>query len=151
MTDLELTTVDYRKNGHVATLELDRPDVLNAMNLRMHDDLTRVWDDIEAEDDIWLAVLAGKGGRAFAVGQDLKELAGRIDDGTARSSFGSAGKPGYPRITERFSFAKPLIAKVSGYALGGAFELVLACDTVVASSDAEFGLTEARLDLGHHA
>ena len=65
------------------------PDVLNAMSLRMHDDLTR------------------------------------IDDGTARSSFGSAGKPGYPRITERFSFAKPLIAKVSGYALGGAFELVL--------------------------
>ncbi|MFI6211220.1 enoyl-CoA-hydratase DpgD [Nocardia brasiliensis] len=142
-----LTTVDYRKHGRVATVELDRPEVLNAMNLRMHHELGQVWDDIEADPAIWVVVLGGKGGRAFSVGQDLKELAGRIDAGTAHSSFGSAGKPGFPRLTERFAFAKPVIAKVSGYALGGGFELALACDLIVAADDAEFGLPEAKLGL----
>ncbi|MBH0777931.1 enoyl-CoA-hydratase DpgD [Nocardia bovistercoris] len=140
-------TVDYRKDGRVASVRLNRPHVLNAMNLRMHAELARIWDDIEADDDIWLVVLSGAGGKAFSVGQDLTELAGRIENGSARSSFGSAGKPGYPRLTERFSFAKPIIASVSGYALGGGFELALACDIVIASADAQFGLPEAKLGL----
>ncbi|GAA5052372.1 enoyl-CoA-hydratase DpgD [Nocardia callitridis] len=142
-----LRTVEYRKRGRVATVRMDRPQVLNAMNLRMHTELAAIWDDIAADDDIWVVVLSGKGGRAFSVGQDLKELTGRIDEGTARSSFGSAGKPGYPRLTERFDFPKPIIAEVDGYALGGGFELALACDIIVASDASEFGLTEARLGL----
>ncbi|MFI9411817.1 enoyl-CoA-hydratase DpgD [Nocardia gamkensis] len=148
MTSLpELTTVAYRKQGRVATVELDRPEVLNAMDSRMHTELGQVWDDIERDDEIWVAVLSGRGGRAFSVGQDLKELSRRIADGDGYSTFGSAGKPGHPRITDRFGFAKPLIAKVAGYALGGGFELALACDIVVAADNAEFGLTEARLGL----
>lgn len=147
MTLGDLSTVVYRKQGRVATVELDRPEVLNAMNLRMHAELARVWDDIERDDDIWVAVLGGRGGRAFSVGQDLKELAERNTRGEGHSTFGSAGKPGYPRITERFGFPKPLVAKVAGYALGGGFELALACDIVIAADTAEFGLTEARLGL----
>ncbi|WP_378740869.1 enoyl-CoA-hydratase DpgD [Nocardia brasiliensis] len=146
-TAMELSTVDYRKHGRIATVQLNRPHVLNAMNLAMHAELACVWDDIEADDDIWLVILSGAGKKAFSVGQDLKELAGRIENGSARSSFGSAGKPGFPRITERFSFAKPIIAKVSGYALGGGFELALACDIIVAATDAQFGLPEATLGL----
>ncbi|MGW5439265.1 enoyl-CoA-hydratase DpgD [Nocardia asteroides] len=141
-------TVDYRKQGRVATVELNRPHVLNAMNRAMHAELAEIWDDIEADENVWVVVLSGAGDRAFSVGQDLKELAGRIGDGApTRSSFGSAGKPGYPRLTERFSFAKPIVAKVSGYALGGGCELALACDIVVAAADAEFGLPEAKLGL----
>ncbi|WP_249644021.1 enoyl-CoA-hydratase DpgD [Nocardia sputi] len=148
MTPLpDLTTVVYRKQGRVATVELDRPDVLNAMNSRMHTELAQVWDDIERDDEIWVAVLSGRGGRAFSVGQDLKELSQRIAHGEGYSTFGSAGRPGHPRITDRFGFAKPLIAKVAGYALGGGFELALACDIVVAADNAEFGLTEAKLGL----
>ncbi|MEG8182475.1 enoyl-CoA hydratase [Nocardia terpenica] len=143
----EFTTVCYRRDGHVAHVELARPEVLNAMNLRMHAELGQIWDDIEADDGIRLVVLSGRGGRAFSVGQDLKELAERNGRGVGRSSFGSAGRLGYPRITERFSFPTPILAKVSGYALGGGFELALAADIVIASSDAEFGLTEARLGL----
>ncbi|MGA6189585.1 enoyl-CoA-hydratase DpgD [Nocardia iowensis] len=146
-TAMELHTVDYRKHGRIATVQLNRPHVLNAMNLAMHAELACVWDDIEADDDIWLVVLSGAGKKAFSAGQDLKELAGRIENGSARSSFGSAGKPGFPRITERFSFAKPIIAKVSGYALGGGFELALACDIIIAATDAQFGLPEATLGL----
>ncbi|MFH8798194.1 enoyl-CoA-hydratase DpgD [Streptomyces sp. NPDC017936] len=142
-----LQCVRYDKHGHVARITLDRPRVLNAMNLRMHEELAQVWDDFESDDDIWVGVLSGAGERSFSVGQDLKELVRRVDEGTVTSTFGSRGQPGWPRLTERFSLAKPLIARVNGYALGGGFELALACDIVIAAEHAEFALTEARLGL----
>lgn len=143
-----MTRVRYEKRGHVAYVTLDRPEVLNAMDLATHEELARVWDDFEADDDLWVAVLTGAGDRAFSVGQDLKELAARNEDGTAKpSTFGSRGRPGWPRLTERFSLAKPVIARVNGYALGGGFELALACDLIIAADHATFGLPEARLGL----
>ncbi|MEV7612034.1 enoyl-CoA-hydratase DpgD [Streptomyces sp. NPDC089799] len=138
----------YEKDGHIARVTLDRPEVLNAMDLRMHEELAGVWDDFEADHDIWVAVLSGAGDRAFSVGQDLKELAGRVQEGTASTAtFGSRGKAGWPRLTERFDLAKPVVAKVQGYAMGGGFELALACDIVVCSTDSTFALPEAKLGL----
>ncbi|GAA0941860.1 enoyl-CoA-hydratase DpgD [Actinocorallia libanotica] len=138
----------YAKEGRVAYVTLNRPEVLNALDLRTHEELAEVWDDFERDDDLWVGVLSGAGGRAFSVGQDLKELVALTEAGRARpATFGSRGRPGWPRLTERFSLAKPLVAKVGGYALGGGFELALACDIIVASEDAEFGLPEARLGL----
>ncbi|MEV6923813.1 enoyl-CoA-hydratase DpgD [Dactylosporangium sp. NPDC051485] len=138
----------YAKDGHVATVTLDRPHVLNAMDTRMHRELADIWDDVEHDDDVRVVVLTGAGGRAFSVGQDLKELAGQLEAGTAApTSFGSRGRPGWPRLTERFEFSKPVVAQVDGYALGGGFELALACDVIVASDRAQFGLPEARLGL----
>lgn len=140
--------VRYDKRGHVAYVTLNRPEVLNAMDIATHAELGQIWDDFEADDDLWAGVLTGAGDRAFSVGQDLRELAARNADGTAEpSSFGSRGKPGWPRLTERFSLAKPIIARVNGYALGGGFELALACDIIVAAEHASFGLPEARLGL----
>lgn len=140
--------VHYRKEGHVAYVTLNRPHVLNAMDLRMHEELKAVWDDFEADDALWVAVLSGAGDRAFSVGQDLKETAARNGAGTAEpATFGSRGKPGWPRLTERFELSKPVIGKVRGYALGGGFELALACDIVIASVDATFALPEAKLGL----
>ncbi|WP_422769594.1 enoyl-CoA-hydratase DpgD [Plantactinospora sp. WMMC1484] len=142
------TTVEYSKTGHLATITLNRPEVLNAMNLRMHEELAEIWDDFERDDEIWVGVLTGAGDRAFSVGQDLKELAAREDAGVAKpSTFGSRGRPGWPRLTERFGLTKPLVARVRGYALGGGFELALACDLIIAADDARFGLPEARLGL----
>jgi dehydration protein DpgD len=144
----ERTVVSYENVGRVAYVTLRRPEVLNAMNLRMHEELAEIWDDFEADDNAWVAVLSGTGTRAFSVGQDLKELAGRVRDGSiGTATFGSRGQPGWPRLTERFDLAKPVIAKVRGYALGGGFELALACDIVVASEDATFALPEAKLGL----
>jgi len=137
----------YEKQGRVATITLDRPEVLNAMNLRMHRELKEVWDDFERDDSIWVAVLTGAGERAFSVGQDLKELVQRTESGEPASSFGSRGREGWPRLTERFSMSKPIVARVQGLALGGGFELALACDIVVAAEQAEFGLPEAKLGL----
>ncbi|MDH6217850.1 enoyl-CoA hydratase-related protein [Streptomyces pseudovenezuelae] len=64
-----------------------------------------------------------------------------------RSTFGSRGQPGRPRLTERFELSKPVVARISGYALGGGFELALACDLIIAADHAEFALPEARLGL----
>lgn len=145
---VDTARVRYEKDGRLATVTLDRPASLNAMDLRMHAELADIWDDVEADDDVWVVVLTGAGDRAFSVGQDLKELAQRNQDGSAgTSSFGSRGKAGYPRLTERFDLSKPVIARVDGYALGGGFELALACDLVIASDRSQFGLPEARLGL----
>jgi crotonobetainyl-CoA hydratase/dehydration protein DpgD len=127
---------------------MNRPEVLNAMNLRMHEELAEIWDDFEQDDEVWAGVLTGAGDRAFSVGQDLKELAAREATGVAKpSTFGGRGKPGWPRLTERFGLTKPLIARVHGYALGGGFELALACDLIIATEDTCFGLPEAKLGL----
>jgi crotonobetainyl-CoA hydratase/dehydration protein DpgD len=145
MTDIDdALPVRYEKKGHAAWITLDRPNKLNAMNLPMHEQLARIWDDFEQDDKIWVGVLTGAGQRSFSVGQDLTELAGRLRDGARSTTFGSRGLPGWPRLTERFSLSKPLIARVNGYALGGGFELALACDIVIAAEHATFALPEAR-------
>jgi enoyl-CoA hydratase/carnithine racemase len=139
--------VGYVKRDHVAYVTLNRPEVLNAMDLRMHEELGAAWDDVERDDDVRVAVLTGAGECAFSVGQDLKEQS-RLDvEGAPGSTFGSRGQPGWPRLTERFSMTKPVIARVDGYALGGGFELALACDLIIASDRATFALPEVRLGL----
>ncbi|OZV73763.1 enoyl-CoA hydratase [Micromonospora echinospora] len=145
--DVDEPRVRYEKRGRVAYVTLNRPHVLNAMDLRTHEELGRVWDDFEADDELWVAVLTGAGDRAFSTGQDLKERADRDRAGSGPTTFGSRGQPGWPRLTERFELSKPVVARVRGYALGGGFELALACDVVVASEDAVFALPEARLGL----
>lgn len=137
----------YDKRGRVAYVMLNRPAVLNALDLRTHEELARVWDDFERDDDLWVAVLTGCGDRSFSVGQDLKELVAITEAGAPATSFGSRGRPGWPRLTERFDLTKPVIARVNGYALGGGFELALACDIIIAAEHAEFALPEARLGL----
>lgn len=139
--------VRYEKRGRVAYIILDRPHTLNAMDERMHEELVRVWDDFEQDDGIWLGVLTGAGTRAFSVGQDLKELVERINAGAPPTTFGSRGRPGWPRLTERHSLSKPVIARVNGYAFGGGFELALACDIIIAAREACFALPEAKLGL----
>ncbi|GAB2799218.1 enoyl-CoA-hydratase DpgD [Streptomyces daliensis] len=139
--------VRYEKKDHVAHVTLDRPEVLNAMDLRTHEELAGVWDDVEADDTVRVAVLTGAGDRAFSVGQDLKERARLDREGAPLTTFGSRGQPGWPRLTDRFTLSKPVVARVHGYALGGGFELALACDLIIASDQAVFGLPEARLGL----
>jgi dehydration protein DpgD len=139
--------VRYEKRGHVAYVTLDRPEVLNAMDLRTHEELGVVWDDAEADDDVRVVVLTGAGDRSFSVGQDLRERALLDRDGVAATTFGSRGQAGWPRLTERFGFAKPIVARVNGWALGGGFELALACDIIVAAEHARFALPEVRLGL----
>lgn len=147
VSDADRPRVRYDKKDHIGFVTLDRPAVLNAMDLRMHEELASVWDDVEADDDVRVVVLTGAGDRSFSVGQDLRERAWLDQQGAPRPTFGSRGQPGWPRLTERFSLCKPIVARVNGYALGGGFEMALACDIIVASDQAVFALPEAQWGL----
>jgi dehydration protein DpgD len=105
------TRVKYEKKGSVAFITLDRAEALNALDVQTHAELGAIWDDFEQDDALWVGVLTGAGERAFSVGQDLKELVRRTEAGQPASSFGSKGLPGWPRLTERFTLSKPLIAR----------------------------------------
>lgn len=139
--------VRYVKRDGVAWVTLDRPAVCNALDQRTHEMLADVWADYQADDGLLVAVLTGAGDRVFSAGQDLKERARLDAEGVPPATFGSRGQPGWPRLTDRFDLSKPVVARVNGHALGGGFELVLACDIVVAAEHAEFALPEARLGL----
>lgn len=119
--------------GAVRTITLARPDVLNAINAEMHWELEEAFNAFAAAEDELVCVVTGEG-RAFCAGSDLK----------AAVADGHRDYPphGYAGLAERFDCPKPLIAAVNGLALGGGFELALACDIIVAAESASFGLPE---------
>ena len=130
--------IRVNENKHIYTIELARPEVLNAINQQMHDELQQAFDHFAENDDLYLAVVRGAGDRAFSAGSDLKAIA-------------KAGKPntyprsGYAGLIERFDLTKPIIAAVDGVAVGGGFEIALACDILIASTRSRFGLPEPKI------
>lgn len=128
----------------VATLTINRPDRLNAMDSATHLALSDALDALADDTSVRVLVLTGAGRRAFSVGRDLRELA--VDDPDAQAAI-AARWAKVTRLTDRFDYPKPIIAAVRGHALGGGFELALACDVIVASDDASFGLPEVRRGL----
>ncbi|MFD0890148.1 enoyl-CoA hydratase/isomerase family protein, partial [Streptosporangium algeriense] len=131
--------MDLRIVGHVATVTLDRPDVLNAVNTPTYRCLLQVFARIEDGADIRCVVVRGRG-RAFSVGADRTERAGMtVDDLRRRRRL-------VPRVfSAMYHCSRPVIAQVHGYALGGGLELALSCDLVVAAEDAVMGLVETTL------
>ena len=129
---------DKHPKDHMALVTINRPDVLNALNPAATEELTEIWDDFEADPDLWVAILTGKGDRAFTVGNDLK-------DRSSESWPPKRGPSGWGGLVTRFSLWKPVIAAVNGYALGGGLEICLACDIVIASEKASFGCPEVRI------
>ena len=124
----------YELDGHVATLTLNRPDQRNAVSPELTTAMDAAMARFEADDEAWVGVLTGAGPN-FCAGADLKALnAGRGGELVTEAG-GFGGFVRYPRT-------KPVIAAVRGFALAGGTELVLACDLVVAGTDAQFGLPE---------
>jgi enoyl-CoA hydratase len=134
--------IAYEKVGNVAVITIDRPDARNAVNTGVATGLEKAVDTMEADDEVWVGILTGAKtakGYIFCAGADLKQMS--VDPGgmmTARGGFG-----GFVR-RER---TKPIIAAVDGPALAGGTELVLACDLVVASKTAVFGIPEVKRNL----
>jgi enoyl-CoA hydratase/carnithine racemase len=133
--------ITYEKKDHVAWITMNRPDVMNALHPPANLELSAAWDDFAADSDAWVAILTGAGEKAFSAGNDLKYTA---QHGTESIKVGSGGFGG---ITARFDLYKPTIAAVNGFALGGGFELALACDLIVSADHARFGLPEPRVGL----
>jgi crotonobetainyl-CoA hydratase len=135
--------VIYEKRGHVAYVTLNRPERMNALDAHSHAELIEIFDDFEHDDDAWVAIITGTGDRAFCAGNDLKATAQASANGERRVGPDSR----FAAITRGYGCPKPLIAAVNGVAAGGGFEIALACDVVVASDTARFGLPEPRVGL----
>ena len=127
------------KDGPVTTVTLNRPEVMNALHSDAHFELDEVFNDFAADDSQWVGIVTGAGERAFSAGNDLKHQAG---GGVMQSP-----PSGFAGLTSRFDLTKPLIAAVNGVAMGGGFEIALACDLIVASEAAIFALPEPRVGL----
>ena len=137
----------FELDGHVARITLDRPESLNSLNPDLRWELSQHFDEVENNDDIWLAVVTGSGDRAFCAGADLKHRARERDATTEQRADWAQKNIETRSLTERWHFAKPVIARVNGFALGGGLELAMACDIIVAAEHAEFGLPEPRRGL----
>jgi enoyl-CoA hydratase/carnithine racemase len=134
--------VTYAQRERVVVITIRRPEVLNALNMDAHSELDRVWARFEADDSVWVAILTGEGDRAFCAGADLKEARQQA----APQQYWMTLKPGgFGGLTERFWMVKPVIAAVNGFAMGGGFEMALACDIIVAAEHARFALPEPRV------
>lgn len=132
-------TIDFEQRGHVAVLTINRPEARNAVNGDVANGLEAAVDRVEETDDVWVAVLTGAG-TTFSAGADLKAIAA----GQAASLQTQRG--GFAGFVRR-DRTKPVIAAVDGPALAGGCEIVLACDLVVASTNARFGLPEVKRSL----
>ncbi|MCL8207474.1 MAG: enoyl-CoA hydratase/isomerase family protein [Actinomycetia bacterium] len=137
-----MTTLDVAfagDEGTIMVVRLNRPEVLNAMNTRMMEEMLALFREQASNDALRAAVITGAGGRAFSTGADLKE----------RDTFTEADWRRQHRLAEEKmlavrDFPVPVIAAVEGYAYAGGCELALMCDFIVAGTSARFALTEVR-------
>ncbi|HEX8228760.1 MAG TPA: enoyl-CoA hydratase-related protein [Chloroflexia bacterium] len=137
MAESDYSLIKLTRDGLVTIIQLNRPDVLNALNLQLMDEVIAALDRLETDEEVRCVVLTGNE-RAFAAGADIKEMAGATTvDMMMRDQFAK-----WDRIRR---FKKPIIAAVSGYALGGGNELAMLCDMIVASETAQFGQPEINI------
>lgn len=140
VTSLEFCTAE--KDGRILTVTINRPERMNALHWMANAELATVFDDFAADPELWVAIITGAGDRAFSAGNDLKfqaqEAGGELQSGP---------ETGFAGLTARYDLSKPVIAAVNGVAMGGGFEIALACDLIIASDNAVFALPEPRVGL----
>lgn len=136
--------VTWQKEGNIAVIEIDNPPV-NALSKEVSEQLVSCFKEVEEDEDIRAVVLTGAGEKFFMAGADIKMFpemtrsrSGYVAESTNR---------GHEMFNAIDMFPKPVIAAVSGMALGGGCELMLCCDLCVASETAQFGLPEVKLGL----
>lgn len=131
------------RDGSVAILTLNRPDRMNALSRELRRVLAETVTRLEADPDIHILILTGAGERAFTAGLDLKELGESADSALASVDDPDLVDP--VRALDRFS--GPIIGAVNGVAITGGFEVALACDMLIASTNARFADTHARVGI----
>ncbi|QLL09792.1 acetyl-CoA acetyltransferase [Mycobacterium vicinigordonae] len=131
--------IKVRRDGHLLEVTINRPDVRNCLHPPAHEELDGVFNAFYHDRDLWVAIITGEGTKAFCAGNDL--------------IYSASGKPmyvplnGFAGLTSRRDMHKPVIAAVNGFAMGGGFEIALACHLVVADASAKFALSEVRVGL----
>ena len=135
-------TIVYEKLGHIALVTLNRPQVLNAYNMAMRDEIYQVLEAVRDDPEVHGVILCGAGDRAFCAGADLTEFGTAPSQAVARQVRWERDVWGLFLALE-----KPMVAAVHGYVLGSGVEMALLCDLRIASEDAVFGLPETGLGM----
>ncbi len=136
------STIKIHIEHQIAHLKLSRPDKLNAINSTMLQELSKAIDYLEENKEIKCLIISGEGKKAFSAGADLKELQKLTPEQAKKLSV--KGQQVFLKIE---NISKPILASITGYALGGGLELAIACDFRVASVDSLFGFPETKLGL----
>ncbi|MFS0673320.1 enoyl-CoA hydratase-related protein [Ornithinibacillus sp. 179-J 7C1 HS] len=132
-----METILFQKKNHIAYIQLNRPDALNAFNYQMLTQLQNTVNQVHLDRDIRAVIITGAGEKAFSSGADLKERKTLTEPEVRRNV--KAIRDCFDSIA---NLPQPTIAAVNGYCFGGGFELMLACDFAFATRDAKLGLTE---------
>lgn len=139
---MEFNNVLLEKEGNIAILTINRPKALNALNSETLQDLDKVLEQLENESDIYAVILRGAGDKSFVAGADISEMKNLNEE--QGKEFGLLGNKVFRRLE---NLDKPVIAAISGFALGGGCELAMACDIRIASEKAKFAQPEAGLGI----
>lgn len=132
----------YEKTEGIATITINRPDALNALNQETLMEISTRLQDAEKDDNIRVIVITGAGDRAFSAGADLRMMKGA---GPVKGA--ELSRMGQSLTTQIEASSKPVIAAINGYALGGGIELAMACDIRIASENASIGQPEINVGL----
>ncbi|MDP7605078.1 MAG: enoyl-CoA hydratase-related protein [Alphaproteobacteria bacterium] len=144
-----MSTVLFEKRGKIATVTINRPEVMNCIDPDTHRLLWETWAEFDADDEVELAILTGAGDEAFCAGADLKHYIPPLLTADALYPRQKVAD-GFGGITRgQHRILKPIIAAVNGWALAGGFELAMACDIRIASDQAQFGSFEVRRGYHH--
>lgn len=132
--------LSVERDGPITIITISRPEVYNALHPPAHWEFDAVFNEFRDDPEQWIAIITGKGDKAFSAGNDLKYQA---------EAKGPRNRPatGFAGLTFRYDLDKPVIAAVNGFAMGGGFEIALACDLIIASENAIFALPEPRVGL----
>jgi len=126
--------------GHLYIVTINRPKVHNALSPDTNFELDEAFNEFENNPDLWVAIITGQGDMAFSVGGDISVMVDAKTDDDYKIP-----ESGYGGLTDRHDCHKPIIAAVNGLALGGGFETAMACDLIIASENANFGLPEPKI------
>jgi len=139
---MEFKNTLYEKAEGIATITINRPDALNALNQETITEISTRLEDAEKDENIRVIVITGAGDRAFSAGADLRMMKGASPVKAAELS-----RAGQHLATQVEACSKPVIAAINGYALGGGIELAMACDIRIASDNAQIGQPEINVGL----
>ena len=137
----------FEVRDKVAYITLNRPEVRNCLGPFVSWELSQHFDEIERNDDIWVAVITGMGDKAFSAGFDLKFHQVREKMSEEEVADLEKKQSETKSLITRWYYPKPIIARVNGFALGGGLELAMACDIIIAAEHAELGLPEPKRGL----
>jgi len=133
--------IEYQKEGKIATITFNRPEALGALTVKGWEELHEALVDFRDDDGLWIAIITGKGDKAFCSGADIKDMLPFIRK-TAKKPWQQPAT-----IMRGLDLWKPLIAALNGLTLGGGLEIAVSCDIRIASENAKFGFPEVKVGM----